>query len=156
MQKKPSFFQRLSGSRDDDFDSFDDEPMDAAPAARRPQVPEPSLPERVEGQLPVDMYQTPDEIVIRTFVAGVRPEDLNVSISRDMVTIEGSREERSESSGSDFFSQELFWGAFSRTIMLPQEIDVDSATAAAKDGLMTITLPKLDKARQTKLRVRSN
>jgi HSP20 family protein len=156
MQKKRSFFDRLSGSRplDDDFDTFEDE---IAPAPRRASAPLPvSTPDRTEGQLPVDMYQNADEIVIRTFVAGVRPEEVNVSISRDMVVIEGSREERTESTGSDYFSQELFWGSFSRTIMLPQEIDVDNATASAKDGLLTITLPKLDKARQTKLRVRAS
>ncbi len=157
MQKKRSLFERLSGSRpiDDEYDVFDDE-VDAPPA-RRSVNPSPShLPEeRSEGQLPVDMYQTADEIVIRTFVAGVRPEEVSVSISRDMVVIEGAREERSESVGSDYFSQELFWGSFSRTIMLPQEVDVDGATASAKDGLLSITLPKLDKARQTKLRVRS-
>jgi HSP20 family protein len=81
---------------------------------------------------------------------------MNVSISRDMVVIEGSREERSEVAGPDHFNQELFWGTFSRTIMLPQEVDVDGAQASSKDGLLTITLPKLDKTRQTKLKIRSN
>ena len=63
--------------------------------------------------------------------------------------------EREQTSGSDFFTQELFWGSFTRTIMLPQEIDVESSSANAKDGLLTIILPKLDKARQTKLKVKS-
>lgn len=162
MQKKRSFFERLSGSGkpEDEYDVFDDEV--AAPrrtmtiTAGDTPAPAHQEEERSEGQLPVDMYQTPEEIVVRTFVAGVRPEDVNVSISRDMVVIEGAREERTESTGSDYFSQELFWGSFSRTIMLPQEVDVDGANASAKDGLLTIVLPKLDKARQTKLRVRSN
>ena len=101
------------------------------------------------------MYQTANEIVIRAFVAGVRADELSVSISRDMVEIEGSREERDQVTGSDYFSQELFWGSFARTILLPQEIDVDAATAGAKDGLLTLVLPKLDKTRQTKLRVKA-
>ena len=153
MPKKRSFLQRLSGARplEEEYDAFDDEEVE---------VPQRHMPvreeERVEGQLPVDMYQTPDEIVIRTFVAGVRADDINVSISRDMVVIEGAREEHSESVGTDYFSQELFWGAFSRTIMLPQEIDVDGASASAKDGLLTLTLPKLDPTRQTKLKVRGS
>src|SRR3989344_1614031 len=119
--KKRSFFERLSGSQAADYDPFDDEaparPMqtrkDAAPsrAARDD--------EASEGQLPVDVYQTPTEIIIRAFVAGVRPDDLNVSISRDMVVIEGSREEREQVSESDYFTRELFWGGFSRTILLP-------------------------------------
>jgi HSP20 family protein len=112
--------------------------------------------EPMEGQLPVDVYQTPGEIVIRTFIAGVRPDEMNVSISRDMVTIEGSREERSTVTENDYFHHELFWGSFARTILLPQEIDVENSSAGAKDGLLTIILPKLDKARQTKLRIKAN
>jgi len=108
-----------------------------------------------EGQLPVDVHQTTNDIIIRAFVAGVRPDELNISISRDMVEIEGSRMEREQTSGPDYFTRELFWGSFSRAIMLPQEVDVDASSANAKDGLLTIILPKLDKARQTKLRVKS-
>ena len=108
-----------------------------------------------EGQLPVDVHQTAGDIIIRAFVAGVRPDELNISISRDMVEIEGSRMERGQVIGPDYFTRELFWGSFSRTIMLPQEVDVDASSASAKDGLLTIILPKLDKMRQTKLRVKA-
>jgi HSP20 family protein len=101
------------------------------------------------------VYQTANEIVIRTFIAGVRADDINLSISRDMVVIEGSRQERDTIDDADYFSRELFWGSFSRTILLAQEVDVDTCGAASKDGLLTITLPKLDKARQTKLRVKA-
>jgi HSP20 family protein len=141
-----------------DYDPFDDDMpiQQAAPAARAQQVTR-AMPEEdpAEGQLPVDVYQTGSEIVIRAFVAGVRADELNVSISRDMVVIEGSREEREQVSESDYFTRELFWGAFSRTILLPQEADVDNSSATAKDGLLTIILPKHDKARQTKVRVKA-
>ncbi len=153
--KKRSLFQRLSGSQHDDDYEFEE---DFAPTERRTvpvgQAPASSIPEKTEGHLPVDMYQTANDLVIRTFIAGVRGEDMNVSISRDMVVIEGSREERADS--SDYFNQELFWGSFARTIMLPQEVDVDGASASSKDGLLTITLPKLDRTRQTKLRIKSS
>ncbi len=165
--KKRSFFDRLSGALPaDDYDSYDDEVPMHQPVARK-MVPHtasaPAAPvmhheeedHGAEGQLPVDVYQTQNEIVIRAFVAGVRPDELSVSISRDMVEIEGSREERDQVSGSDYFSQELFWGSFARTILLPQEIDVDTSTATARDGLLTLVLPKLDKTRQTKLRVKA-
>lgn len=157
---KRSFFERLSGtvSVGDTFDDFDDAGKIVAPAqpatktsVRRSESP--ALPG--EGQLPVDVHQTPSEIIIRAFVAGVRPDELSISISRDMVVIEGSRMEQGEASGPDYFTRELFWGSFSRSILLPQEVDVDSSTANAKDGLLTIILTKLDKARQTKLRVRA-
>ncbi|HYF29257.1 MAG TPA: Hsp20/alpha crystallin family protein [Candidatus Paceibacterota bacterium] len=165
--KKRSIFDRLAGTVPlDDYD-YDDELPARAPA--RQAAPQPMMrpaaapqplqhhivEEETEGQLPVDVYQTPNEIVIRTFVAGVRPDDLNVSISRDMVVIEGSRDERDQLPDSDYFTRELFWGSFSRTILLPQEIDVDMASAGAKDGLLSIILPKLDKTRQTKLKVRA-
>lgn len=171
--KKRSFFERLSASSPhEDFDAFDDDfpiqhpgmPTQAPPTRSIPVQGHmsPSMPaivpaeeEVAEGQLPVDVYQTGTDIIIRTFIAGVRPDEMNVSISRDMVVIEGSREERDTIVESDYFSRELFWGRFTKTILLPQEVDVDACTANAKDGLLTLTLPKLDKARQTKLRVKA-
>lgn len=169
--KKRSFFEKLSGSVpiSDDYDSFED---DFAPQQQpiRKMMPgavstTPAQPthatvaaldeEKSEGQLPVDVYQTPTEIVIRTFIAGVRPDEINLSLSRDMVVIEGAREERDAVSDQDYFIRELFWGSFSRTILLPQEVDVDLASAGAKDGLLTIVLPKLDKSKQMKLKVKS-
>lgn len=173
MIKKRSFFERLSGSVpvSDDYDAFED---DMPPARRAPAVavqrvapshivennePHTSFPlheeEPAEGQLPVDVYQTPSEIVIRTFIAGVRADEINLSISRDMVVIEGARSERDSVQDSEYFNRELFWGSFSRTILLPQEVDVDNSSASAKDGLLTLILPKLDKAKQTKLRVKA-
>lgn len=165
MNMKPSFFQRLTGSASvgDAFDSFDDEPL--TPARKDSPIRPASSATRAmalnddsaesEGQLPVDVHQTPTDIVIRAFVAGVRPDELSISISRDMVEIEGSRMEREQVAGPDYFTRELFWGSFSRAIMLPQEVDVDLSSASAKDGLVTIVLPKLDKTKQTKLRVKS-
>ena len=170
MNIKRSFFERLSGSPSSSgaFDSFDEElHSTAAPAPKvtgrqalmsgttaRPAPLEDDFPESA-GQLPVDVHQTAGDIIIRAFVAGVRPDELNISISRDMVQIEGSRSEREEVAGPDYFTRELFWGSFSRSILLPQEVDVDASSASAKDGLLTIILPRLDKARQTKLRVKA-
>lgn len=168
MTMKRSFFDRLSGTipADDSFESFDDEMPLTTPSVRkdsraraseasgRPAPLDDDLPGD-EGQLPVDVHQTGSDIIIRAFVAGVRPDELNISISRDRVEIEGSRMEREQVSGSDYFTRELFWGSFTRAIMLPQEIDVEATSASAKDGLLTIILPKLDKAKQTKLRVKS-
>lgn len=168
MNTKPSFFERLSGSApaSDALDSFDEElSVTSTPprkesrthahhAASRPAPLDDDSPGS-EGQLPVDVHQTAGDIIIRAFVAGVRPDELSISISRDMVEIEGSRMEREQVAGPDYFTRELFWGSFSRTIMLPQEVDVEASSANAKDGLVTIILPKLDKAKQTKLRVKA-
>ncbi len=163
LNKKRSFFERLSGSVPaGDYDPFDDDLLPVQPkkiqvTGSRPVVPaQRPVEDDAEGQLPVDVYQTANEIVIRAFVAGVRADDLNVSISRDMVVIEGSREEREQIAPPDYFTRELFWGAFARTILLPQEVDVENSSAASKDGLLTIILPKHDKARQTKIKVKSS
>lgn len=109
-----------------------------------------------EGELNVDVYQNQNEIVIKTMVAGVKPEDLDVAISRDMVTVKGKRENERTVADDDYFHKELYWGSFSRTVVLPQEIDVDAAEAVEKHGLLIIKLPKLDKNRQTRLKVRGN
>ncbi|MDB5237663.1 MAG: heat shock protein Hsp20, family protein [Parcubacteria group bacterium] len=178
--KKRSFFERLSGSVpiSDDYDAFEDDFVPQQQPIRKMSPASPSMApsampsaiasqqhhqstiaaldeEKSEGQLPVDVYQTAGEIVIRTFIAGVRPDEISLSLSRDMVVIEGAREERDAVNDEDYFIRELFWGSFSRTILLPQEVDVDNASAGAKDGLLTIVMPKLDKSRQTKLKVKS-
>jgi HSP20 family protein len=168
MNMKTSFFDRLSGNApaNDTLDSFDEElPVAPAPtrketharangATGRPAPLDDDSPGS-EGQLPVDVHQTAGDIIIRAFVAGVRPDELSISISRDMVEISGSRMEREQVAGPDYFTRELFWGSFSRTILLPQEVDVEASSASARDGLVTIILPRLDKAKQTKLRVKA-
>lgn len=108
-----------------------------------------------EGELTVDVYQTSDMIVVKSMIAGVRPEDLDISITRDVVTIRGKREEERVARDEDYFARELYWGSFTRTISLPEEIDVDEAEAIEKHGLLILKLPKLDKKRQSKLKVRT-
>lgn len=158
-----SFFHRLTGAMDvDDEYNFDYAAEEDNIAAERKTVaPEKAIAEEEvevpeeEGQLTVDVYQTDDYIVIKAVVAGVKPDKLDVSITRDMVTIHGSREESREATEEDYFYKELYWGSFSRTILLPQEIEVDEAEANEKHGVLTIRLPKIDKARQTKLKVKN-
>lgn len=111
--------------------------------------------ESEEGQLTVDVFNTPNEIVVKAIVAGVKPDDLDISITRDMVTIRGKREAGETVEQEDYFYRELYWGAFSRTILLPQEIEVEAAQATEKHGLLSIKLPKVDKEKQTKLKVKA-
>lgn len=112
--------------------------------------------EMQEGELPVDMYQTGDAIVIRALVAGVSPDDLDIAITRDMVTLKGVREEIQESADDDYYHRELFWGSFTRTLLLPEEVLIDEADAQEKHGLLEIRLPKVDKDRSTKLKVKTH
>ena len=163
--KKPSFLERLTGSvSTDEYDDVldeehqfgeDDEAAEEhyeedgewqGEDGREPQ----------EGELPVDMYQTGDAIVIRALAAGVSPDDLDIAITRDMVTIKGLREEFQESPDDDYYHRELFWGSFSRHLLLPEEVLIDEAEAQEKHGLLEIRLPKVDKDRSTRLKVRSH
>lgn len=108
-----------------------------------------------DAELTIDVYQTGDMIVVKSMIAGVRPEDLDVSISRDSVTVRGKREEERIAESDDYLVKELYWGSFSRTISLPEEIDVDEAEAIEKHGLLILKLPKLDKRRHSKLKVKT-
>ncbi len=107
-----------------------------------------------EGQLTLDVFQTPTEIIIKSIVAGVKPEDLDVSISHEMITIKGKREETHKVEKESYFYQELYWGSFSRSILLPQEVDPDEADANLKGGILTIKLPKLNKEKIQKLKIK--
>lgn len=153
-----SFFERLTGAVAvaDDYEFEEERHVPVGHTGKNAAKSEDWAEEPAEGQLAVDVYQTPTHIVVKTMVAGVKPDDLDVSITRDMVTIRGKRERQVEGGSDDHFFQELYWGAFSRTILLPQEVEVEGAEAIEKHGLLIIRLPKIDKSRQAKLKVKSN
>ena len=161
-RKKRSLFEWLTGSTEADTDySFEDiesgNGFGGGALARGDKRALPEEPEeQADGELAVDVYQTPTHIVVKAMIAGVRPEDLDISITRDMVTVRGKRERHTEGTNGDFFFQELYWGSFTRTIVLPQEVEIEEAEATEKHGLLTIRLPKVDKGRQAKLKVKSN
>lgn len=163
MPKKPSFLERLTGSANTgDFDDemeFEMEGADMEEGA----IEDDGYQEVGEdlhggevGELPVDMYHTGDNVVIRALIAGVSPDDLDIAITRDMVTIEGSREEDQEAPDEDYYHRELYWGSFKRTILLPEEVHIDEAEARERHGLLEIILPKVDKDRSTKLKVKTH
>lgn len=106
-----------------------------------------------EGQLTIDVYQTPEEIIIKSVIAGVNPKDLDISITNDMVTIRGKREQEEEVSEGDYYYRECFWGSFSRAVILPAEVDANNAKATFKNGILTIRLPKIEKVRTKKLAI---
>lgn len=177
LKEKKSFFERLAGSISvDDEDEIDFIPEDqdeeelvpVKPATKRAEasmvktrthvnriVEDEDEAEMEEGELSVDVYQTSNEIIIEAMVAGVKPEDLHLSITRDMVTIKGRRDGNTQVTHDDYFYKELYWGSFTRTILLPHEVEIEEAEAVEKHGLLIIRLPKLDKARQAKLKVKS-
>ena len=107
-----------------------------------------------EGELAVDIYETEKEVFIKTAIAGIKPEDLKLSLSHDIVTIRGVRhDETTEGEERQYLCQECHWGAFSRTVILPAEIKVEKAEAVFKSGILLIKLPKATRDGKIKLRV---
>lgn len=107
-----------------------------------------------EGQLTIDVYQTETDIVIKSTIAGVKPEDLDVAINNDMVTIKGERKQEEVVDGENYYYQECYWGGFSRSVVLPVDVMVDKAEAALKNGILTIRLPKAQTNKTKKIQVR--
>ncbi len=109
--------------------------------------------EKEEGQLTVDIYQTPSEIVIIAPIAGIDVDNLDISLSGDMISIRGERKMEPKESEVDYLYQECFWGKFSRTIILPCEVQADKVKASLKKGILTIKLPKAEKNKVKKIKI---
>ncbi|HUO49962.1 MAG TPA: Hsp20/alpha crystallin family protein [Candidatus Paceibacterota bacterium] len=164
MAKKGGFFSKLTGKSDNYGDYLDELEGAHAHFEGTGEERHAHLSTRDEawdassepgGELAVDVYQTNDAIVVKAFIAGVQPTSIDISLTREMLTISGERSDEREVEEENYFQRELYWGSFSRTILLPEEVDVDMAEASEKHGILMIRLPKVNKGKQTKLKVRS-
>jgi HSP20 family protein len=111
--------------------------------------------ENVDGQLAIDVFQNKDSLIIKSTIAGVKPEDIDVAIESEMITIRGMRKMEETIKEDDYFYQECYWGNFSRSIVLPMEIKPDDAEATLKNGVLTIILPKAKKTKSVAVKVKS-
>lgn len=162
-KKKPTFFELLTGSFSSDdkkehiIETKEETKEVLTKQAKDNKEIETKTNEQVtpeeEGQLTIDVYQTAEEITIKSPVAGVKPEDLDVSISNDMITIKGRRENDEVIPQEDYYFQELYWGPFSRSIILPQEVEINKIRASLKNGILTIRLPKVKKETTKKIAI---
>ena len=167
MLKKRSFLERLTGSI-----RLEDEEEDISPAypgsIKRTitkniettyEEPKKEIPveieEEQEAELTIDLYQNENEIIVQAMIAGVHPDNLSINMTRDSITIRGRREENQSINRENYFIKELYWGTFSRTIALPEEVNIEEAEAIEKHGLLIIKLPKIDKNKEAKLKVKS-
>lgn len=107
-----------------------------------------------EGALNIDMYQTKDNVIIKSTIAGVRPDDIDITVANDMVTIKGSRTREEKITQDDYFYQECYWGSFSRSVIVPVDIDSEHIEADLKDGILTVIIPKAAKAKTKKVKVK--
>ncbi len=110
--------------------------------------------EEVEGQLAVDVYQTKENVVIKAPIAGVKADDIDISVSEDVVTLRGERREEREVDREHYYVQECYWGSFSRSVILPTSTVAEKAVASLKDGVLTITIPKVAQDKVKKIKVR--
>lgn len=161
MPKRKSFLEKLTGAieieREEKRDlkperKLKEAKKESVEAERRRE--EEWLPEQ-EGQLTVDVYQTEGDIVIKSTIAGVDPQALDITITNDMVTIKGTRVKDEEVSEESYYYQECYWGPFSRSIILPLDVDADKTAATIKNGILTIRLPKVEKSKTKKIRVKT-
>lgn len=171
MKEKRSFLNRFSGSHEPEQHVLSDQPIsmpvyaeeeetrmhvdqyDSQPLHNDWSNEEPQS-DDAEGQLTIDVYQTETEIVIKSTIAGVKPEDLDVSISNDMITIKGERKNEEIVNDNSYYYRECYWGTFSRSVVLPMDVLADKIDATLKNGILTIRLPKADITKTKKIQVR--
>ncbi len=162
------FFEDLSGAKTEADGEYDVElvkangsTVSASPVALRPKIIRTKDEKEdlwndgePEGQLTVDVYQTANDIVVESAIAGVDPDDIDVNVTTDSISIRGSRKREKTVRDEDYLYQECYWGKFGRSIILPQEVDPEAAQVKFKNGILTVTLPKVNKKKTRKLKVR--
>ncbi|EKE20386.1 MAG: Small heat shock protein [uncultured bacterium] len=167
LKTKKSFFERVTGATSIEPDERQHSSMPIFNEEEETEMIMRAEPQRsvfveedesysvdAEGQLTIDVYQTDAEIVIKSTIAGVKPEDLDVTINNDMVTIKGERKNEEVVHNENYYYQECYWGGFSRSVVLPVDIISDKAEASLKNGILTIRLPKADTTKTKRIQVR--
>ena len=158
MSQKKSFFEKLTSgikfNNEEEFDSLDGEYLEAEELEPEDDDFHEELDEEEVGELSVDMYRIGNAIVIKTMVAGIQKSEIDITLTRDQIIIEGSRKNEPEGRVTETYYEELFWGSFERTIKLPEEIDIEMAEAHEAHGLLTLILPLVDKDRQARLKIK--
>ena len=155
-----NIFKKLAGLKDkknplaSQTEPQDAEQIIAIGASAEPEQTEWLGDDYDEGQLSIDVYQTPDKLVIKSTIAGVKPENIDISINNDMLTIRGKRLRRAEVEEENYLITECYWGGFSRSVILPVEVETENVEAALDNGVLTVTLPKAKNAKQVSIKVK--
>ncbi len=97
-----------------------------------------------DGELVVDVFETNSDFVVLTAIAGVRIQDLDIAVEKDMIVIKGQRANPDDSLQKKYFYQECYWGPFSKKIVLPENINTKAANAQIDKGILTIKIPKIE------------
>jgi HSP20 family protein len=102
----------------------------------------------------LDIYQTPNEVVIKATLPGVKPDDVSIDISGDTLTIKGETKAEEEVKKEDYLYQERRYGVFSRSVVLPSGLKPDKAEATIEDGVLTLTIPKAEEVKPKAIKVK--
>ena len=108
------------------------------------------------GEPAVEVSDTPEAVVVKTQVPGVPKDKLQLTITEDTLTLKGEMQEEEKKEGKNYYRREFHYGAFSRTIPLPANIQAEKATAELKDGLLEVTLPKSKEAKVTQIPIKAS
>jgi HSP20 family protein len=105
--------------------------------------------------LAVDMYETDDTIIVKSAIPGVKPEDLDISITSDTLTIKGETKAEEEIKEENIIRRECRYGSFCRTLIIPMPIVADRAEAEFEHGVLTLTLPKAEEVKPKAIKVKA-
>ena len=109
----------------------------------------------MRGTLAVDMWETDDDIMVKTAVAGVDPEDIDISMTGDTLTIKGETRVEEETEEENYVCREMRYGSFSRSITVPMPVASEEAEAEFEDGMLTLRLPKAEEIKPKSIKVKS-
>jgi len=111
-------------------------------------------PDEYVGNLAMDMYQTDNEVVVKAMLPGVNPEEVDISITNDVLTIKGEHKEEQETKGENYLHREIQYGMFNRSMPIPVDVQSDKAEATFENGLLTLTLPKAEKVKPKQIKIK--
>ncbi len=160
---RKSFWQKITGAvkaEDYEYEDFEDFEEEQEQYDYREEelgdteFTESAIDDKLLMELPVDVYHDDENIYIEAFVPGIKLSDLNIELSRELISISGSRQASRDLETSEHFLTELEWGEFSRSLTLPEEVDIDNSSATESNGVLKIVLPKFNKSRKAKLVVK--
>jgi len=105
--------------------------------------------------VPIDMYHTANDVIVKATLPGVKPEEVDITITGDTLTIKGETKTEEEVKREDYFYQEHRYGAFSRSVTLPSGLNTDKAEATFDNGILTLTIPKAEKVKPKQIKVKA-
>lgn len=107
------------------------------------------------ANLAIDMYETKDDVVVKTALPGIKPEQVEVTITGDTLTIRGEAQEENEVKEEDYIRKERRYGSFCRSVTLPSGVKSDKADAVFENGVLTLKIPKADEAKPKSIKVKT-